>query len=146
MERREVVVDGDDVHALALEGVEVRREHRDEGLALAGLHLGDVAEVQRGRTHDLDVEGPHSEHALGRLAHGREGLRHEVVEGLTLGEPLAELHRHAPQLVVAHRDEVVLDGVDGLGDRLELAQDLAFADAEELVDDGRHGDGDSLVE
>ncbi len=45
------------------------------------------------------------------------------------------------QLGVAHRDEVVLDGVDGLRDGLELAQDLALTDTEELVKNGRHGGG-----
>ena len=39
---REVVVDGDDVHALALERVQVRGERRDQRLAFAGLHLGDA--------------------------------------------------------------------------------------------------------
>ncbi len=59
---REVVVDGDDVDALARQGVEVRRQHRDQGLALTGLHLGDVAEVERRGPHDLDVEGAQAEH------------------------------------------------------------------------------------
>ena len=53
----QVVVDGDDVDAVAGERVEVRRQHGDQGLALTGLHLGDVAHVQRGAAHDLDVEG-----------------------------------------------------------------------------------------
>ena len=135
---REVVVDGDDVDALALQRVEVRRERGDEGLALTGLHLGDVAEVQRGAAHELDVEVPLAEHPLGGLADRGEGLGHEVVEGLAVGEALLELVGHAAQLVVAHRDEVVLDGVDGLRDRLEPAEDLALAHAKDLVDDGRH--------
>ena len=54
----QVVVDGDDVHALAAERVEVGGQHRGQGLALTGLHLGDVAEVQRRATHHLDVEVP----------------------------------------------------------------------------------------
>ncbi len=37
----EIVVDGDDVDALALEGVEIDRRGRHQGLALAGAHLGD---------------------------------------------------------------------------------------------------------
>ncbi len=42
----EVVVDGDDVDAAAGEGVEVAGEGGDEGLAFAGLHLGDLARVE----------------------------------------------------------------------------------------------------
>ena len=89
----QVVVDRDDVDALAGERVEVRRQRRDQGLALTGLHLGDVAEVQCGATHDLDVEVALAEHPLGRLADGRERLRHDVVERLALLEALLELAR-----------------------------------------------------
>ena len=53
----QVVVDGDDVHALAVEGVEVGRGG-GQGLALTGLHLGDVAEVQCRAALDLDVVVP----------------------------------------------------------------------------------------
>ena len=135
----EVVVDGDDVHALAGERVEVGRQRGDQGLALTGLHLGDVAEVQRGAAHELDVEVALAQHPLGGLAHGGERLRHQVVERLAVGEPLPELVGHAAQLLVGHRDEVVLDRVDGLGDRLQLAQDLALAHAQDLVDE-RHAE------
>ena len=54
----QVVVDGDDVHALAGQRVEVRRQHAGQGLALTGLHLGDVAEVQRRAAHHLNIERP----------------------------------------------------------------------------------------
>ena len=91
----QVVVDGDDVHALARQRVEVRRQGRDQRLALTGLHLGDVAEVQRRAAHDLDVEVALAEHPLGGLADGRERLGHQVVEGLAVGEPLLELVGHA---------------------------------------------------
>jgi hypothetical protein len=46
-----------------------------------------------------------------------------------------------PQLLVAHRDEVVLDGVDLLGHGSELAKDLAFTDAEHLVEQCGHERG-----
>ena len=89
---------------------------------------------------------PVTEDQLALLAHQvEESIRtagqaeidaHEV--GLAVLEPLLELCGHPTQLVVAHRDEVVLDGGDGVGDRIELAQDLSLADAKKLVDDGRH--------
>ena len=135
----QVVVDGDDVDALAGERVEVRRQRGHQGLALTGLHLGDVAEVQRRATHDLHVVVALADDPLGGLAHRGERLRHQVVEGLALLEPLLELLGHPLELGVAHRDEVVLDRVDGLGDGLELAEDLALSDAEKLVDDDGHG-------
>lgn len=38
----QVVIDGDDVHTLAGNGVEVTGKRRDERLAFAGLHLGNL--------------------------------------------------------------------------------------------------------
>ena len=134
----QVVVDRDDVHALAGQGVEVGREHAGQRLALTGPHLGDVAQVQRRRAHELDVEVPLAEGALGRLARGGEGFGKQVVERLPVGVPLPELVGHGPQLGVAHRDEVVLDGVDLLADPLQLAQESAFARAKDAIDDRWH--------
>ena len=67
-----------------------------------------------------------------------QGMTAEFRERLAVAQAVAELGGHAAELVVAHRDEVVLDGVDRLHDGFELTKDLALADAEQLVDDGRH--------
>jgi hypothetical protein len=131
----EVVVDRDDVHAPARQGVEVGGQHAGQGLALAGAHLGDVAHVQRGAAHDLHVEVPLAQRAAGRLPGDREGLHEDVVDGLAVGEPLPEDVGLRPQLGVGHRDEVVLDPVDGVGDGLEPAQGLALTGAQELLQD-----------
>ena len=92
---REVVVDGDEVRALAGEAVEVEREARDERLALAGLHLGDVALVEDDPAHQLDVEHALVRRALARFADGRERVEDEVVEALAVLEPLPEHRRQA---------------------------------------------------
>ncbi len=63
----------------------------DQRLALAGLHLGDVALVQEDAAHELHVEGAQAEGAAGGLAGVGEGFRQQVVERLALGEALAEL-------------------------------------------------------
>ena len=89
----EVVVDRDDVHALAGDRVEVRGGGGDQGLALTGLHLGDVAEVQGGAAHELHVEVPQAEGALGRLADRGERLGQQVVERLAVGVTLAQARR-----------------------------------------------------
>ena len=95
--------------------------------------------MQRRAAHELDVEVALSEHALGRLADGRERLGQQVVERLAVGQPLLELVGLRLQLLVGHRDEVVLDGVDLLGGGLELAKLLAFADAKDFVEQCGHG-------
>ena len=76
----EVVVHRDEVHAPARERVEVRGQRRHERLALAGLHLRDPAEVERGAAHDLHVEVTLAEHPPAGLAHDRERLGEELVE------------------------------------------------------------------
>ena len=94
----EVVVDGDDVDALAGERVEIDGQGRDQRLALAGAHLGDAAFVQHHAADELDVEGAQAERALGSLAHGREGRNEEVVERGAFGDLLAELVGPGAQL------------------------------------------------
>ena len=97
----QVVVHRDDVDALAFERVEIDRQGGDQRLAFAGLHLGDLALVQDHAAHELDVEMALAERALGRLAHRGEGLDQQVVEGLALGQALAELGGLGAQLLVA---------------------------------------------
>ena len=109
----EVVVDGDDVHALAGKRVEIDRQRRDERLAFAGLHLGDGAFVQHHAADQLHVEMPLPEGALGRLAHRREGFDEEIVEITAVGELLAELGGAGAQRLVAELRHLRLDCVDG---------------------------------
>ena len=108
----EVVVDGDDVDALALEGVEVDRQGGDQRLAFAGLHLGDLALVQDHAALELDVEVPLAERPLGRLAHRGEGLDQQVVQRLAFGQPLAELGRLGAQRLVGELLELRLERID----------------------------------
>ena len=86
----QIVVDGDDVDPLAGQCVEIDRERRHQGLALAGLHLGDIAFVQHDAADQLHVEMPLAEGALGGLAHGGEGRNQNVVQGLAVRELLLE--------------------------------------------------------
>ena len=76
----QVVVDRDDVHAAPGHGVERGGERRDERLALAGLHLGDLALVQHDAADQLDVEMAHAQLAPADLAGRGEDLRQRVVE------------------------------------------------------------------
>ena len=120
----QVVVGRDDVHALAGQRVEVSREDAGQRLALAGPHLGDVAEVQRRAAHDLDVEVALAERALGGLADRGERLGQQVVESLAVRVTLLVLVGVGAQLGVAQGDEVVLDRVDLLAIRLSLRRIL----------------------
>jgi hypothetical protein len=123
----EVVVDRDEVNSLAGKGVQVDGQGGDQGLALAGLHLGYVAEVEGRAAHDLYVEVAHPQCAAGGLAHGGEGLRQQVVEALTGLVPLLELRCERLEFLVGELLEVLLQGAHLFGDALEFAQDSSLA-------------------
>ena len=126
----EVVVHGDDVDALAGDGVQVGRERGDEGLPLATFHLGDHAPVQDDAAHELHGEVPHPQRTPGGLPHGGEGLREERVELLSPLVPLPEVLGHATQLLVRHGLEAVREVLDLAGYPLELLLTPALAHRE----------------
>ena len=80
---------------LPFERVEIDGERRDQGLALAGPHLGDLAAMEDDAADHLDVVMALAERALGRLADRGERLGEQVVELLAFGQPLAEQDRLA---------------------------------------------------
>src|SRR4029079_4668910 len=124
----EVVVDRDEMDALALEGVQVAGKGGDEGLALSRPHLRDRPAVKRGTPHELDVEVPLADRAARRLSGDGEGLRKEIVEGLTVLEALPELDGLVGELLVGELLGLRLPRVDELSDLLELLATPAFTD------------------
>ena len=128
----EVVVDGDDVHAVPGERVQVRRQGGHQRLALTGLHLSDVAQVQRGSAHQLHLVVELAEGPPGRLAHDRERLRQQVVQRLAVGVALLEGVGERAQLCVAELDVVIFERLDVLGDRRQSPDCLALAGTQDL--------------
>ncbi len=119
--------------------VEVRSEGRRQSLALTGLHLGDVAEMECRAAHDLHVVGTLTEGAPGGFAHGGERLRHELVERLALRIASAEVGGLLAQLVVGELRVLVFERVHGFRHLLESPQHTAFAGAEQLLKRIGHG-------
>ena len=86
----QVVVDRDDVHAAAAEGVQVGGQGGDQGLAFAGAHLGDAALVQGDAADELHVEVAHVLGAPGGLAHRGERFGQQVLQALAVSVTLAQ--------------------------------------------------------
>ena len=107
----EVFVRGDDVDTLALEAVQIGREDRDDGLAFAGLHLGDPPLMEEDAAHDLHVERSLAEDAVGRLAHARIGLGEDIVERFPGGEAALEDVGPRAHIRVGHGPVLVRKGV-----------------------------------
>ena len=129
----QIVVDRDDVDALAGERVEVGGEGGHQGLALAGLHLGDPALVEDHAAQELHVEVAHAHGPDGGLPHHGKGLGQQFVQGLALCQSLLEEHRLLPQLLVGHGLVLGLERVDLRHHRPHLLQ-LGFAGvAQQLI-------------
>ena len=141
----EIVVDGDDMDAAAGQRIEIDRERRDQGLALAGLHLGNLAFVQDHAADQLHVEVALADGALGRLADGGERRHQEVVERLALGELLLEGLGARAKLVVGELDQLRLEFVDGIHPRLILAHAPVVGGAEKLAGDSADHCGSNPV-
>ena len=136
----EVVVHRDELHVLACEGVEVERQSGHEGLALARLHLGDLALVEHDAAYELAVEGDHvprervaahlgggAHQAAAGVLHERERLWEKAVESdLLLREATPELGRHA-RIVLGREVLSLVLGLDAVDLRHNGAEPLQVA-------------------
>ena len=117
-----VVVDGDHMDPLARQGVEVGGQGGHQGLALAGLHLGDVGPVEGDAAHHLHREVLHPQNAPGGLAAGGKGLGQDVVQGLAFGQAVFQGGGLGLQLAVGHGRISGLQVKDLFGDGIDLLQ------------------------
>ncbi len=136
----EVVVDRDDVDALAVKCIEVAGKRRDKRLAFAGLHLCNHAAVQRDAADELDIEVAHAERALRCLADRCEGLGQKVVERFAVRKALTEEHRLMRKLCVIHLvgSVVRLELVDMSGNLPELLELLVRSHGEQPGEEVGH--------
>ena len=86
----EVVVDCDDVDALAFECVQIHRHRRYQGLSFTRTHLSDCVVVQCPGADHLDVVVALPEHPLGRLAYDGERFGLDVLERLAIAQAVPE--------------------------------------------------------
>ena len=70
-----VIVNRNDVNALACKGVKIRRESCHKSFAFTGFHFGDSALVKDDTADNLDGEVLHSENTPRRFADNCKGFR-----------------------------------------------------------------------
>src|ERR1700730_2328762 len=92
----EIIVDGDDMDALAGERVEIAGKRRDKGLAFAGAHLSDRPLMQHHAADKLDIEMALAEDAARRLAPRGKRRNQDVVKRLALDKSGSELLGSGP--------------------------------------------------
>ena len=134
---REVVVHRHKLHVLAREGVQIERECRDQRLALARLHLGDLPLVQHDAADELHVERNHvprqrvsadlfsrADEMTAGVLHERIRLGQNRVKGLALLDALTERFRHLRIVLVGKALRLIFffDSVDFTNDRPQLLQ------------------------
>ena len=112
----QIVVDGDDMDALAGQRVQIGGQRGHQRLAFTGLHLGDAALMQHDAAHQLHRIGAHAQHAVRRLADGGKGLRQDVVQRFAIGEALLEFRRLGLKLGVGQRLVFLLHALDLMDD------------------------------
>ncbi len=135
-----VVVDRDDMDALAGNRVEIDRQRRRKGLAFAGAHFGDLAVMQDHAADQLHVEMAHAEHAAAGLAHHGERLRQQGVQPLALFMAAAELAGPGLQRLVRERADGGFERVDARDSLGILLDQAVIATAEDLLEKaGDHG-------
>ena len=73
----EIIVHGDDMHALAFERIQVSRRRRNQRFSFTGFHFRYPALVQRDSADELHIEVPHVQNALARFHERPRRLREE---------------------------------------------------------------------
>ena len=97
---RQVIVDGNDVNALAFECVQICRKRGNERFPLTGFHFRDPPLMQDVSADELHVEVPHVEDTLARLADDREAFRQNLLQRLAVFEALPEFRCFGLELFV----------------------------------------------
>ena len=129
----QVIVDCDDVNALARERVQVSGHRRHKRLALARAHFGDVASVQHHAANHLHVEMALAERAARGFAHGGESGRKQIVERLAGGQLSPELVGLGADLVIAQLRNLWLKRINGGHLRRKALEAAVVGRAENLL-------------
>ena len=133
----QVVVDGDHVHALAGQGIEVHGQGGGQGFALAGAHFGNFALVQGHAAHELHVKVAHFHDALGAFAHHRKSLGQDGVQGFASGYAGFELGGFATQGLVRQALQRRLQRIDAGHGGTVLLEQAVVAASKELGQKGK---------
>src|SRR5450756_2977533 len=108
----QVIVDGNKVSSMTHDGVEVQGTGGHERLPFAGLHLRDIAKVERDTSKELFGEGLQPYETAGRFSYQCEGFRQQLGLGGACRSPLSELGSISLQTLIVEHDQRRLEFKD----------------------------------
>ena len=88
---RQIVIDGNDMDALAFQSIQISRKGRHQRLTFTGTHLCDTSLMQDDTTDQLYSVVLHVQNTLCSLSYGCISLRKQIVQSLSLGQTLLVL-------------------------------------------------------
>ena len=83
----QIIVDRDDMHALARQRVQIGGKGGDQRLAFAGFHFGNVALMQENATHQLHIKRPQTKRPFCGLAAIGKGFGQQFVQAFARRHP-----------------------------------------------------------
>ena len=129
----QIVVDGDDVHALARNGIQICRQRCHERFAFTGFHFRNTALMQHNAADDLYAVMAHAEHAPSSLSHGGKCFRQQIIQRLAFLIALSEFVGLSAQLRVCQLLVFLLQRIDFVRNRTDALELMVTVCAKNLV-------------
>ena len=118
----QVIIDGNNMHTLAFQRVQVCRKRGNQRLTFTCLHLGNTSLMQNNTAHQLYAEGFHVQHPSGRLTDYSIGLRKQIIQRLALRKAILELLRLASKRLIRKLHHLGPQGFDSVHQRFDPLQ------------------------
>ena len=131
----QIVVDRNDVHAFAGQGVQIRRRRGNQRLSFTGLHLGDTSLMQHDAADQLYGIMLHIQRSSGRFPHRGKRLRQNVVQGFSGRQPLLEDPGAVSQLLVRQRHHFRPHGHDFINNGIDQLQFTLTVSSKHLLNE-----------
>ncbi len=75
----QIVIDGNNVHTLASQGIQICRQGSNQGLAFTSTHLCNFSLVETNTSHHLHVKMPHAHDTAGSLTNHCKSLWQDII-------------------------------------------------------------------
>ena len=131
---RQIVIDGNKMHALAGQCIEIGRQRGYQRFAFASTHFGNFSMVKHHAADQLHIEVTHAQRALPGLADDGKRLRQQSIKRFAVGKPVFELIRLRTQCFIGKRGKTSFQRIDLANDCHVLPDQPVITAAENLFE------------